>query len=54
MQWHALQAGRIFVCQHSHDAQLSVEELRDMVKREGEAFSNHVFHYAASLRGTQQ
>ena len=54
MRWRALQAGQIYVCQHPHDARLSVEELRDMVGREGEAFSNHVLHYAASLRGTRQ
>ena len=36
------------------DAQLTVDELRDMVGREGEAFSNRVLHYAASLRGTRQ
>ena len=29
------------------DAQLTVDELRDMVGREGEAFSNRVLHYAA-------
>ena len=54
MQWRALRAGRIYVCQHPQDDQLSVEELRDMVGREGEAFSNHVLHYASSLRGTRQ
>ena len=53
MRWRALQAGRIYVRQHPHDAQLSVEELRDMVGREGEAFSNRVLHYATSLRGTR-
>ena len=40
--------------QHPGDAQLSVDELRDMVGREGEAFSNRVLHYASSLRGTKQ
>ena len=50
MHWRALQAGRIYVCQHSHYARLSVEELRDMVGCEG-AFSNRVL-YAASLCGT--
>ena len=40
MRWRALQAGRIYICQHPLDAQLSVEEIRDMVGREGEAFSN--------------
>ena len=53
MRWYALQAGRIYVHQHPHDARLSVEELGDMVAREGEAFSNSVLHYAASLRGTR-
>ena len=54
MRWRALQTGRIYVRQHPQDAQLSVEELRDMVGREGEAFSNRVLHYAGSLRGTRQ
>ena len=54
MRWWALQAGRIYICQHPGDAQLTVDELRDMVGREGEAFSNRVLHYAASLRGTRQ
>ena len=54
MRWRALQTGRIYARQQPHDAQLSVEELRDMVGREGEAFSNRVLHYAASLRGTRQ
>ena len=54
MCWRALQAGHIYVRQHPHDAQLSVEELRGMVGREGETFSCHVLHYATSLRGTKQ
>ena len=29
---------------------LTIEDLRDMVGREGENFSNHVLHYTASLR----
>ena len=49
MRWRALQTGRIFVRQHPHDAQLSVEGLRDMVDGEEEAISNCVLHYAASL-----
>ena len=44
MHWHALQTGRIYVRQHPGDAQLSLGELRDMVGREGEAFSNRVLH----------
>ena len=40
--------------QHPGDAQLSLDELRDMVGRQGEAFSNRVLHYASSLRGTKQ
>ena len=39
MRLRALQAGRIYVHQHPHDAQLSVEELQGMVSREGETFS---------------
>ena len=31
-----------------------MEELRNMVGREWEAFSNRMLHYAASLRGTRQ
>ena len=54
MRWRALQSGRIYVQQHPGDAQLTVDELRDMVGREGEAFSNRVLHYASSLRGTRQ
>ena len=54
MRWRALQIGRIYIRQHPHDAQLSVEELRDIVDREGEAFSNQVLHYASSLHGTRQ
>ena len=54
MRWRALQTGRIYVRQHPHDARLSVEELRDMVGHQGEAFSNRVLHYATSLRGTRQ
>lgn len=54
MRWRALQTGRIYVRQHPNDAHLSVDELRDMVGREGQQFSNRVLHYAASLRGTRQ
>ena len=54
MRWRALQTGRIYVRQCPYDAQLSVEELHDMVGCEGEAFSNCVLHYASSLRGTRQ
>ena len=54
MRWRALQAGRVYVQQHPNDARLTVDDLRDMVGREGEAFSNRVLHYASSLRGTRQ
>jgi hypothetical protein len=54
MRWRALQTGRVYIRQHPGDAQLSLDELRDMVGRQGEAFSNRVMHYAASLRGTKQ
>ena len=54
MRWRALQTGRIYVRQHPDDAQLSAEELREMVGQEGEAFSSRVLHYASTLRGTRQ
>lgn len=54
MRWRALQMGRIYVRQHPIDAQLSLDDLRDMVGRDGEAFSNRVLHYGVSLRGTKQ
>ena len=54
MRWHALQTGQIYVRQHPQDAQISVEELRNIVGRDGEAFSNRVLPYAATLRGTRQ
>lgn len=53
MRWRALQAGRIYVRQHPQDAQLSIQELRDLVGSESEAFSNRVLHFATSLRGTR-
>ena len=42
MRWRALQTGRVYVKQHPGDAQLSLDELRDMVGTEGETFSNRV------------
>jgi len=54
MRWHALQAGRIHIQQHPGDAQLTVDELRDMVQRVGEAFSTRALHYAATLCITRQ
>ena len=54
MRWHALQTGRIFINQHPKDVRLTLEELKDMVGREGEFFSNRVLHYAGSLHGTGQ
>jgi len=54
MRWRALQNGRIYIRQHPHDAQLSVEELQQMIGSDGESFSNRVLHYATSLRGTRQ
>lgn len=53
-RWRALQTGKIFINQHPKDARLTLDELRDMVGREGEHFSNRVLHYASSLRGTSQ
>ena len=54
MQHRALQTGRVYIRQHPGDGQLSLDELRDMVGRQGEAFSSRVLHYASSLHGTKQ
>ena len=53
MRHRALQTGRIYVRQNPHDDHLSIDELRDMIGREGEVFSNRVLHYASGLRGTR-
>ena len=37
MRWRALQTGRVYVKQHPGDAQLSLDELQDMVGREGQS-----------------
>ena len=42
MRWRALQTGRVYIKQHPGDAQLSLDELRDMVGNEGQTFSNRV------------
>ena len=54
MRHRALQTGRIYVHQHPHDEHLSVDDLHDMVGRDGDAFSNRVLHYASSLHATCQ
>ena len=54
MRYCALQTGQVYVRQHPGDGQLSLDELRDMVGRQGEAFSSRVLHYGSSLRGTKQ
>ena len=54
MRWRALQTGRVYVWQNLEDAHLSVEQLRDMIRQEGERFGNRVSYYAASLHGTRQ
>ena len=50
MRWHALQTGRVYVKQHPGDAQLSLDELRDMVGREGQTFSNRVSTVSESTK----
>ena len=54
MQWRSLQMGRVYINQHPEDACLTLDDLRDMVGREGEFFTNRVMHFASSLRGTSQ
>ena len=53
-RWRALQTGRVYINQHPKDARLTLNDLRDMVGRDGEHFSSRVLHYASSLRGTNQ
>ena len=50
MRWRALQTGRVYVKQHPGDAQLSLDELRDMVETEGETFSNRVSTVSESTK----
>ena len=54
MRWRSLQMGRVYINQHPEDAHLTLDDLRDMVGREGEFFTNRVMHFASSLRGTSQ
>ena len=54
MRHCALQTGQGYIRQHPGDGRLSLDELRDMVGRQGEAFSSRVLHYASTLRGTKQ
>lgn len=53
-RWRALQTGRVYIHQHPLDACLTLDDLRDMVGREGELFANRVLHFASSLCGTSQ
>ena len=54
MHWRANETGQFYIKQHPGEAHLTVDDLRDMIGREGEAFSNEVVHYSTSLRGTKQ
>ena len=45
-----LQTGRVYVKRHPGDAQLSLDELRDMVGREGQTFSNRVSTVSESTK----
>ncbi|XP_011404395.1 PREDICTED: uncharacterized protein LOC105313003 [Amphimedon queenslandica] len=53
MRWRANETGQIYIRQHSGEAHLTIDDLRDMIGREGESFSNKVVYYGASLRGTR-
>ena len=54
MRWRANETGRFYMKQHPGEAHLTVDDLRDMIGREGERFANKVVHYGTSLRGTKQ
>ena len=49
MRCRALQTGRVYVKQHPGDAQLSLDEIRDMVERQGEAFSTALCLHSTSV-----
>ena len=54
MRWRANETGRVYIRQHPGEAHLTVDDLCDMIGREGERFSNKVIHYGASLRNTKK
>ena len=54
MRHRALQTGRIYVRQNPHDGHLSVDELRELVGHDNNAFTSRVLHFGATLRGTRQ
>ena len=54
MRWHSLQTGRIYVRQNPTDAQLTIDELRQLVNNEDDSFANRVVHFGYTLRGTAQ
>ena len=54
IEWRSLQMGRVYINQHPEDARLTLDDLRDMVGREGKFFTNRVMHFTSSLRGTSQ
>ena len=54
MRWCAIQTGCIYVKQNPGDVQLSLDELHDMIGREGDSFSNCVLHYGINLCDTKQ
>uniref|UniRef100_A0A1X7TZ98 Helitron helicase-like domain-containing protein n=1 Tax=Amphimedon queenslandica TaxID=400682 RepID=A0A1X7TZ98_AMPQE len=54
ISWREYEAGRFYIKQHPGEAHLTVDNLRDMIGREGERFSNKVVHFGTSLHGTKQ
>ena len=50
MRWRALQTGRVYIKQHPGDAQLSLDEQRNMVGREGQTISNCVSTVSESTK----
>ena len=54
MRHRALQTGRIYVRQNPHDGHLSVDQLRELVGHDNNAFTSRVLHFGATLRGTRQ
>ena len=44
----------MYIKQHSNDAKLLLDDLKELVQSEGEQLSKRVLHYASSLRGSRQ
>ena len=54
MRWRALQTGRVYINKRKNDAEMSLEDLKEMSTKDRKSFINRVSHFGTSLRGTKQ